>query len=263
MDARHFDDLLRSLFDSLSRRGIGRALAGLALGGTLGRLSLIEAEAKNKRKKKKKCKGGKKKCGKQCRELLTDPLNCGSCGNHCDDDMECLDGSCSCPVDETACGDTCCASGQNCVNGQCDDDPCPPEFICPPAQSCVNGECVCPDGRTVCEEACCEAGLTCVDGACEALCTPEIVCPIGQACVDGYCTCPSEACLAANDPTDDQFEGCFCAATVEGEQVCFANIACNSNPPTCTTSAECGAGFACFEASCGGFDKCIPLCDVS
>jgi hypothetical protein len=68
LDANRFDELLRSLSVSLTRRGVGRTLAVFAFGGTLGRFSLAESEArKRKRKrKKKKCKGSKKKCGKGC-----------------------------------------------------------------------------------------------------------------------------------------------------------------------------------------------------
>jgi hypothetical protein len=73
LSATHFDSLLRSLAESPTRRGISRTLAGFALGGAVGRLSLAESEAKKRKRKKKKCKGGKKKCGKGC---------CGA-GNAC------------------------------------------------------------------------------------------------------------------------------------------------------------------------------------
>jgi hypothetical protein len=66
LDATHFDSLLRALAKSPTRRCVGRTLAGLILGGALGRLSLAESEAKKRKRKKKKCKGGKKKCGKGC-----------------------------------------------------------------------------------------------------------------------------------------------------------------------------------------------------
>jgi hypothetical protein len=68
LDANHFDELLRSLSVSLTRRGVGWTLAVFAFGGTLGRFSLAETEAKkrNRKRKKKKCNGGKKKCGKGC-----------------------------------------------------------------------------------------------------------------------------------------------------------------------------------------------------
>jgi hypothetical protein len=262
VDAGRFDDLLRSLFESPTRRGIGRTLAGLTLGGMLGKSALADVEAR-KKKRRKKCKGGKKKCGKKCRDLQSDPLNCGSCGNRCDDDMVCRDGECVCPEGETECGDTCCPSGQICADGQCADDPCPPEFICPLAQACVNGACVCPAGETACENACCEAGLTCVNGACEDLCPPQLLCLFGQGCVDGECACPLAACDAADDPTNDQFEGCSCGESIEGEQFCFAIGSCASPPPTCATSAECGDGFACQASSCGDIARCGQLCDLS
>ncbi len=55
MDSTRFDFLARSLTDPSSRRGIGRALAGLTLGGAIGSLlGLTGAEAKKKGKRKKK-----------------------------------------------------------------------------------------------------------------------------------------------------------------------------------------------------------------
>jgi hypothetical protein len=92
MEDSHVDDVLRSFSVSLTRRGAGRTLAGLALGGALGRLSLAEIEAKNrKRKKRKNCKGGKKKCGKGC---------CGA-GNAC------VGGICFCTGNEPQVDATC------------------------------------------------------------------------------------------------------------------------------------------------------------
>jgi hypothetical protein len=262
MDADRFDTFVLSLGSAVPRRVALAGAFGTGFAGLLMRLGVDFAAAK-KRKKKKKCKGGKKKCGKKCFDLQTDPLHCGSCGIRCDDDMECRDGECVCPEDETECGDTCCPSGQDCVDGQCEEDLCPPEFICPLGQACFDGECVCPDGETVCEDTCCEAGLTCVDGQCEDLCPPQLLCLFGQGCVDGECACPLAACDAADDPTNDQFEGCSCGESIEGEQFCFAIGSCASPPPTCATSAECGDGFACQASSCGDVARCVQLCDVS
>jgi hypothetical protein len=216
MGAYRFDALLRGLAASPTRRGVGRTLAGLTLGGMLGQSGLNEVEARKRKRKKKKCRGGTKKCGKKCFDLQTDPLHCGSCGNRCDDGKECRDGNCSCPQDETAC-----------------------------------------------DSACCGSGLSCVDDLCVELCTENDDCLIGQACDDGACTCPEAACAAAIDPTDDQFEECFCAETVEGEQACFANISCAAPPPTCTSSSECAFGTACIKFGCGGDDRCTTLCPLS
>jgi len=106
----------------------------------------------------------------------------------------------------------------------------------------------------------CANRLLCVNDQCVDQCGG---CLVGQVCDNTTCTCPAQACAQATDPTNDQFEQCFCNATVEGEQACFANIACSPLPPTCTTSSECGAGFACFAIGCGGQDRCTPLCALS
>lgn len=56
MDTGRFDDLLRSLSEPSSRRGIARAMGGLILAGSLGSLlGLTDAEA-GKKKKRCKCK---------------------------------------------------------------------------------------------------------------------------------------------------------------------------------------------------------------
>jgi hypothetical protein len=55
MDVARFDDLLRSLTTSPSRRGLNRLLAGLALAGPCGvLLAQADVEARKKGKKKKK-----------------------------------------------------------------------------------------------------------------------------------------------------------------------------------------------------------------
>jgi hypothetical protein len=233
------------------------------------------------------CPAGETDCEGTCADLATDGANCGSCGNGCASGEICVARFCltpcenpssqnpltPCPADPggfcaTVDGIAVCVLGEDIcppfARESCDAEPCPDGRVC---ANLICGLdqflCACPGGQTVCEDACCEAGLTCVDGQCEDLCPPEFTCPLGQACVNGDCICPAAACAAATAPTDDQLEGCICAATVEGEQLCFASIVCNPQPPTCATSAECGAGFACFEFGCGGLDRCTPLCDVS
>lgn len=55
MDANRFDDVVRSLNEGSTRRGISRAFAGLGLAGVIGPLlGFIDAEAKKKKKKKPK-----------------------------------------------------------------------------------------------------------------------------------------------------------------------------------------------------------------
>lgn len=118
MDADRFDQLVARLTSGPSRRD---ALKGLVAGAltTAGLTSLDDdAAAKGKghgkkrhggkargkskgrdhavsdEKKKKKCKGGKKRCNGKCRNIKTDPKNCGGCGIKCDSDQICVRGEC-------------------------------------------------------------------------------------------------------------------------------------------------------------------------
>jgi hypothetical protein len=116
MDVNHFDAFVISLDRAVPRRG---ALIGALGMGLTALLTRSGGDSSGAKRRKKKCKGGKKKCGKTCRDLQTDPLNCGSCGNRCDVGKECHDGTCSCPEEETECGGACCDIGFACIDGQC------------------------------------------------------------------------------------------------------------------------------------------------
>jgi hypothetical protein len=198
MEANRFDDLLRSLSESPTRRGIGRTLAGLGLGGALGRLSLIEAETKKKkRKKKKKCKGGKVKCGKK---------KCCAAGDAC------LSGAC-CP-DDRACGTVCCTASQVCGDAE--------------TATCVVGQGTCAAGASSCGSGnfiFCNESDQCVcvratDGS------TRCATPIDGITVDdcGLCTTDADCEIAFPD-----IVGVFCAANATnpcscapGENLCTA-----------------------------------------
>ena len=93
--------VLSSIRDRVSRRR--------ALGGVLGMTALAltaQAEAgsqKNKGKKKPRCRKGKSRCGGKCRNLQTSAKHCGTCGNQCATDQNCVAGICSVPCQEFAC----------------------------------------------------------------------------------------------------------------------------------------------------------------
>lgn len=202
MDAHQFDALTRTLGDRLSRRGLGRLVGGLALGGGIATRWPAPADAKKKRKKKRKkkdrndCDGGcgiGTCCDGRCANTPTDRNNCGACGNRCQPGQYCFNSQCvpcespmeSCPADGI----------DRCVNTMTDRDNCGQcGNICPrdsnPQRNyvCQGGQCVCTG--TVCANGrCCPDGFNvCVAGG--AGCCPNNYhsCGNGECCPDGY-TC--------------------------------------------------------------------------
>lgn len=269
MDAGRFDDVIRSLIASPSRRTV----LGLSLGGVLSPLlGLAESLAKKKKgkKKKKKCKGGAKKCGKTCipaTSCCTD-ANCGAGG------ATCQSGTCLCPAGEKDCQGTCVP-----------DDVCCPS--CTGDQTCQGGACACPGGTFPC-------GTSCVDGD---ECCSDLDCTGNLECANGFCVCnvpcdggvccnsvedeiceAGEGCQGGGCPTTDYCNsldtfvcgiGCICTTTVDPTpgNACIINpLASLPDCTPCSSSAECGAGEACIHGggscSCaveGTF--CTPLCE--
>lgn len=228
MDAFHFDCLTRALATALSRRGLTQALGGLLLAGpfTIGR-NIADVEAKKKkRKKKKKCKGGKKKCGRKCFDLQTDPAHCGSCRTVCDDGQACLAGACACPNAQTECGGFCCA-----------------------AASCIDDAC-CPTDRT-CGTACCDADEICGD-------------PETATCVAGQGTCPTGAdtCGSGNLVSCNANAQCFCVQTTAGKTRCATPIPGISldDCGDCTTDADCEVLFPDVVGVFCGKNASGPIC---
>jgi hypothetical protein len=230
--SERFADLLRLFAQNPTRRAFGRAIAGSVFGGALGISALLEVPGKRKRhKKKKKCKGGKKKCGKKCFDLQTDPAHCGSCGNACDESEVCLGGTCGCPVDEPACGGACCAPA-NCIDGACCQTDrtcgtvcCAADEVCgkPEAGLCVVGQGTCPSGADSCDgnAVICNSPETCgcfqsVSGATRC----------GQGTVDtqcGQCTndAACEGILGEPGAFCARFFGSSCPSCEEGQNACF------------------------------------------
>jgi len=86
MDATRFQDLLRTVTNTPSRRGIARAVAGFGLSGMLTtRLALSDAEAKKKRKKrkKKKTKCPTISCNDNSKNGDESDIDCGGRCNRC------------------------------------------------------------------------------------------------------------------------------------------------------------------------------------
>src|SRR5262249_7278979 len=135
-----------------------------------------------------------------CTDHMTDMLNCGSCGNHCDPRQKCVDGHClvpnPCPAGTFVCPKadgtpgTCTDHMTDMLNcGSCSNH-------CDPRQKCVDGQCSvpnpCPAGTFICPKADGSPG-TCTDhmtdmlncGSCSNHCDPR------QKCVEGQCLVPN------------------------------------------------------------------------
>jgi hypothetical protein len=124
MDHIRLDMLSRTLARAHSRRGALRLAAAALVGsGAITTRDVTEARHKHKR-----CKApAHQRCdGTHCAHLLTDPDNCGYCGNVCGE--PCVNGMCCgsgkhpicqcAPAGAVCNAHTCCQDG-SCANGLC------------------------------------------------------------------------------------------------------------------------------------------------
>ena len=124
------------------------------------------------------CSMGLAECGGSCRDLQTDPMHCGVCGNVCARGQVCSGGACACPSGQMPCGAACAVVGSDPANcGMCG-------RACPSGQACSSGACMltCATGTTACNGAC--RDLTSDRDHCGACGTP---CPAGHTCASGVC----------------------------------------------------------------------------
>jgi hypothetical protein len=229
VDADQFDDVLRGLSQAPTRRGIARALGGIALAGPLAALlGRATVEAKKKKRKKKKCKG-KKKCGKKC---IPKTSCCTSAG--CGGGATCQNGACLCP------------SGQKDCQGTCvpEEDCCP---ACTGGRVCVAETCECPAGQQDCEGTCIPVG-DCCDAA---------DCDDGDPCTENVCNANG----TCSNPTSPDFKPCGDGKQCSGGVCAF--------PPTCQQVGPCpeaNPSFCCSNV-CQSVDpspigQCLTVSDV-
>lgn len=185
--------------------------------------------------------------GNTCAHVLSDPANCGSCGNACPTGQRCSDGVCisTCPPGLTLCGNACVDTTRNPANcgtcgTNCADLPGGPYQMCCPgldgSGQCMNsndsncGACgnACPPGRFC-------YGVECVCEGSGLLCT-------GGQCQNGICMCPS------------------------GLTYCSASDQCmdlSSNVNNCGSCGNvCASGVCCNGTCCPPGQSCSPLLGI-
>jgi hypothetical protein len=166
VDANRFDDFLRSFTEPPTRRGVARAVIGIALAGPVAGLvglSIGEAKKHKHKKKKKKCKAGTKKCGKTCIP-----------STDCCIDQDCPAGS----------GQTCQAGECRCPSGQFNSG-----GVCGTAPMCNEPQVPCDEG-TCCSATCApgEGGVDrCQHSTAGEPCVRDDYCEIGLQCVGFVC----------------------------------------------------------------------------
>ncbi|MGH2615505.1 MAG: hypothetical protein ACRDJC_09725 [Thermomicrobiales bacterium] len=196
MDANRFDALSQFVTRERNRRGVVRALLGIAAGSGLTPLLAERADARKKRKKRKKqrqpCAPCQRRIKGRCTGIQPNGAPCGECGG-------CFDGVCQA-------GKIACGSCQECdATGRC--RPCGPCRVCDAVGRCLTA----PDNAACgtngkCLERTCNEPPTCTGG--------DLECgePETPACCSGRCRAVGEI-------------GRFCALGARGTP-CFINNDC-------------------------------------
>lgn len=216
------------------------------------------------------------RCGDECVDYLSDPNNCGACGNSCGEEGCCSNGNCV----------SLCGEGQTYCNGECvylgsDDDNCGAcDNKCGEESCCSGGSChsLCGEGRILC-------GGECIDpsdddwncGACDNTCGEESCCTDGTCaslCKPGWSFCGEAGCA----DLDNDSENCgACGYKCDEGSCCSdgecATLQCNSEPGgwevcgdqcvhTIGDDDNCGdCGHKCPEGSCcNGEGTCGSEC---
>lgn len=186
-----------------------------------------------------------------CADIKNDSNNCSSCGNTCNNGLECINGQCLCPgtqgIEQCEVGMTCC-SGSGCLNLQNDNNNCGQcGNECSNGDICINGNCICENQGRDCNE---NLGERCCNGLCKNI-NHDInncgqcgnSCGSNTRCLTGGCICNG----GYNNCDLDWNNGCECYGCCEDE-MCIED---------CGTNASCYQESNYGECICnGGFSSC-------
>lgn len=245
------------------------------------------------------CKPDEICCQGLCYKGLTDPNNCGVCGNRCSPTQQCCNGNC---VDTQQSDQNCggcnqpCPTGQHCCHGQCvdyqeNDAHCGgcDGHVCGTGQHCCSGQCVdvlsnlqhcgtcgnvCPAGSNCCVQGACVDTLASLAhcGGCDP-CGPDAV-----SCTSGNCVCPTGAtkcgkncCTGgtiylSNGQAVSYPPGCNSVTNTckcpMGYEPCPSNGSwCMPNGATCCGTSPNGTIYFCAVGPCKGWTSAgFPIC---
>jgi hypothetical protein len=181
-------------------------------------------------------------CGtaKGCVNLMTDPNNCGICGNQCGTGANCTGSMCACPAGQVNCGGLI-----GCVDLLTDPAHCGTcGTPCPAGDPCVMGVCTCPMGDVMCGGACSDPNTDPANcGSCGTACEQ------GETCSNGMCTCAAGGMMCgagmAATCTDTQEDPDNCGAC---GTTCGATQACLTGKCACRPGLTiCGLPGACVD----------------
>jgi hypothetical protein len=150
---------------------------------------------------------------------VSDPQNCGFCGNTCKDGEICWLGACGCPKGFTQCGNTCKkldADDDNCSSCgklcRAPEDPSDPRWICGPSVTPANTKWTC--AASACNLSCKSGFGDCNKQFCADGCETDLLsdrdncgacgkkCESWQTCVQGACLCPQGTILCDDECVD-------------------------------------------------------------
>lgn len=182
--------------------------------------------------------GGADSCG----DLMTDDLNCGSCGHACPGTSSCVSGSCECTGDGELLCSTSCIDAKNDVSncGSCGHACTTPSQ---PGSSavCDGGECgSCGAYSQDCCGTSCGSGFVCASGSCE--------CQVGSHyCSSGHATgsCADDDDISNCGPT------CADCNQPNAQAACVNDACANTCPAGIATLCPAGSN---GKPSCGNWN---------
>jgi hypothetical protein len=195
-----------------------------------------------------RCNKGYTRCGKRCKNLLTDEKNCGSCGHRCPEGKVCRNGHCKALAECQGAGDCPQAAAGSCQQAVCVSGNC--GFAADDSNLPVDGN--------QCTQDLCSGGVPSHP--------PE---PISTTCnqdggshCDGAGNCVPASCVDGiqnEGETDIDCGGPNCAGCANGKN-CLGDTDCSSGICNNGTCVECVSGPDCPSGVCSSFTCAAATC---